>query len=111
MNRDTALVGNSGCILDSKDGHKIDSHEVVIRINNFDISSLYKESTGVKTNIWASSFYRDIKDRECVFDYSICPFPVTDGKWKLRYSINDTIFNKHNPTCIDTVKFEKLIKC
>lgn len=45
-----AVVGNSGILLNSDYGELIDSHEVVIRLNNAGIGA-YKSKVGTKTNI------------------------------------------------------------
>lgn len=45
-----AVVGNSGILLKSDNGELIDSHEIVIRLNNARITG-YKAHVGSKTNI------------------------------------------------------------
>ncbi|GMH11124.1 hypothetical protein Nepgr_012965 [Nepenthes gracilis] len=45
-----AVVGNSGILLNSEHGELIDSHEVVIRLNNARIES-FKRNVGSKTSI------------------------------------------------------------
>ncbi|KAJ3707600.1 hypothetical protein LUZ61_011305 [Rhynchospora tenuis] len=45
-----AVVGNSGILLKSENGELIDSHEIVIRLNNARISG-YRRHVGSKTNI------------------------------------------------------------
>ncbi|KAG4979957.1 hypothetical protein AAZX31_12G084000 [Glycine max] len=45
-----AVVGNSGILLDKNHGSKIDSHEVVIRLNNARVDS-FETKVGRKTNI------------------------------------------------------------
>ncbi|MCL2567058.1 MAG: glycosyltransferase family 29 protein [Alphaproteobacteria bacterium] len=62
-----AIVGNSRDIFDNKTGKEIDSHDVVIRFNNYQIKG-YEEFTGTKTSIWAYNGDWETKDRE-IKDY------------------------------------------
>jgi len=58
-NRSVAVVGNGP----SAQGHgeAIDACEIVIRFNNFRIDGF---DVGNRTDVWVTSFYRDIEDRE-----------------------------------------------
>lgn len=59
-----ALVGNGPQELGSHHGPKIDSYDVVIRFNEFEIAPSYAPDYGTKTTIWASgSALRDSVDR------------------------------------------------
>jgi hypothetical protein len=54
-NKDIALIGNSGKLLEQSYGSQIDSHECVIRINLFFGKGSNKvESLGKKVDAWAS---------------------------------------------------------
>ncbi|MCV3376282.1 glycosyltransferase family 29 protein [Campylobacter sp. IFREMER_LSEM_CL2151] len=71
-----AVVGNSPCELNKNRGEEIDSHDVVIRFNNFSSNLKFHRDYGVKTNIWVvtpalnSIFHKSsLKD----FDYVVAP--------------------------------------
>ena len=57
-----AVVGNAGCELGLKRGVEIDSHDIVIRFNNFSLN--YVEDYGSKTDIWVRGGPLEIRDRE-----------------------------------------------
>lgn len=68
-----AIVGNSESILDRKDGHVIDSYDIVLRINlglpglNVSGKRIKRESVGWKTNIWATSrYWPNAVPKECL---------------------------------------------
>lgn len=46
-----AIVGNSGCEIGLGRGNEIDSHDIVIRFNNYCIDG-YEQDYGTKTDIW-----------------------------------------------------------
>ncbi len=52
-NKSIAVVGNAPSEIGLKNGIEIDSHDIVIRFNNFSTEKKYSEDYGVKTNIWA----------------------------------------------------------
>lgn len=59
-----AIVGNSPCALGAKKGQEIDSHDIVLRFNNFHIKG-YEEDLGSKTTMMAVvSVIRDYKKTE-----------------------------------------------
>lgn len=58
-NKSIAIVGNSGYLLQNKYGKLIDSHDLVLRMNNF-ITTGYEESVGKKFDIYICNFFRDI---------------------------------------------------
>lgn len=47
------IVGNSPCEKGEQRGMTIDAHDVVIRFNNFEVSSDYSGDYGLRTSIWA----------------------------------------------------------
>ena len=54
-----ALVGNAGYLSKVQQGDLIDSHDVVIRMNNFRLTG-FEEAIGRRTDILLTNFYRDI---------------------------------------------------
>lgn len=48
-----AVVGNSPCELNKNKGVIIDSHDIVIRFNNFEVSERTAQDYGFKTSVWA----------------------------------------------------------
>lgn len=80
--KSVAIVGNGPSILDNKNGSFIDSHDIVVRFNNFSTIG-YEEYTGKRTDIWVSSFWeREVIAHPCLDSFSlvICPFPAYNGK-------------------------------
>lgn len=57
-----AIVGNAGCELGLKKGPEIDSHDIVIRFNNYPCK--YIEDYGEKTNIWVRCANISVEDRD-----------------------------------------------
>ncbi len=51
------IVGNGGCLLNSKNGSKIDSYDYVVRMGNC-ITRGYEEHTGTKTDLYRASWDR-----------------------------------------------------
>ncbi len=52
-NKSIAVVGNAPSEIGLKNGIEIDSHDIVIRFNNFSTEKKYSKDYGIKTNIWA----------------------------------------------------------
>jgi hypothetical protein len=50
-----AIVGNSPIELGKSRGEEIDSHEIVIRFNNFSTDAKYERDYGKKTDVWVRS--------------------------------------------------------
>lgn len=71
-----AVVGNAPSELGKGKGNEIDSHDIVIRFNNFSTAGEFVPDYGSKTNIWAitpsieSLFYQD---NYYDFDYIVSP--------------------------------------
>lgn len=58
------LVGNSPIERGRGRGQEIDSHDLVIRFNNFSTESKYQEDYGTKTDIWVKSCANDVLERK-----------------------------------------------
>lgn len=66
-----AVVGNAGYLADLEQGSHIDSHDLVLRMNNFRLEGLEKQ-VGRRTDIFMSTFYRDVvPDRRLLADVSL----------------------------------------
>ena len=87
-----AVVGNAPNEIGKKLGKEIDSHDIVVRFNNFSTAPQFTEDYGKKTNIWAitpgienlyfsSEFYN--------FDYIMAP----DLGFELSQQRLDIIYN------------------
>ena len=70
--KDIAVVGNAGSLRQCS-GLEIDSHEIVIRINNYVLDESTYSFTGHRTDIWCNSFYTDIADRHEDFLHVVNP--------------------------------------
>ena len=55
-----ALVGNGPCEIGKNKGKEIDSHDIVIRFNNFKIEG-YENDYGSKTDIWSCNLNPDVE--------------------------------------------------
>lgn len=53
--KDTAFISNSGSMLGSNQGSRIDSYKNVARFNNYQISPHLQKDVGSKVNIWVTS--------------------------------------------------------
>ncbi|MBE7711995.1 MAG: hypothetical protein E7Z92_07665 [Cyanobacteria bacterium SIG31] len=62
QNKTIALVGNSGCELGKNKGKEIDSHDVVIRFNNYPDG--FEKDYGSKTNVWVHCCNSDVIQRD-----------------------------------------------
>lgn len=68
-----AIVGGSPCESGKNKGEEIDSHDIVIRFNNYPQDEKFFKDYGKKTNIWVRQGSRDVvnkKDLSC-YDYVI----------------------------------------
>lgn len=89
-----AIVANGGSIIDNKFGKSIDSHDFVVRFNNFNISDEYKEHAGKKVDIWSNTFHLDIIDRSIDIPI-LCPVPINCYPYNQIYGIDHDLMNKN----------------
>ena len=54
-----ALVGNAGYLAEVRQGGFLDSHDVIIRMNNFRLAG-FEEAVGHRTDVLLTNFYKDI---------------------------------------------------
>jgi len=111
-NKTVAIVGNSPCLMNKKQGELIDSFDIVIRFNNYKITDDLKAYTGTKQNVWSTSFYVDIPIRSEVYEHVICPYPITTEKWhKYRnYADKKSLEKYTNAKIIPLEYFDELVK-
>jgi hypothetical protein len=97
MAQTICVVGNAGNITDTEDGSKIDSYDNVVRFNNFQLKG-FEKHTGLKTTIWATSFYNDIRDPLCGVNRVLCPLPreLMGNDGNARYAFNCDLVDKYS---------------
>ena len=54
-----ALVGNAGYLAELRQGRFVDSHDVIIRMNNFRLAG-FEEAVGHRTDVLLTNFHKDI---------------------------------------------------
>jgi hypothetical protein len=82
-----AIVGNGGSLKEKEDGNLIDSFDVVVRFNNFDLSEKYIKHVGSKTDFWSNTFYKDIQPQKEDFPI-LCPLPLNMPGFTELYDTN-----------------------
>jgi len=84
--RKVAVVGNGGNLLEKEQGELIDSYDVVIRMNSFDINEKFVKHTGKKTTIWSNAMhYRVPYKDDNEYGQMICPLALNDPKYFVKY--------------------------
>lgn len=86
-----AVVGNGPSILESEEGHLVDSHDIVIRFNNYSTTGGYRRFVGRRTDAWATNCFYDIGMPNPVPPIVLCPLPITrkPGFTYKHYRVND----------------------
>lgn len=59
-NASLAIVGNAGYLAELPQGAQIDGHNLVLRMNNFQVAG-YERQVGARTDIYLTTFHRDVK--------------------------------------------------
>lgn len=101
--KNICIVGNSGNLLKEELGKKIDSCDVVVRIQKFKIQG-FEKHVGTKTSIFASAWRGIDKVKKSIALSQVdinniqiwCPFPLVGIRYK---------------TCVGIVGKEKASKC
>lgn len=91
-NKSIAIVGNSPCEKGKGNGSKIDSHDIIIRFNNYELSNEHKKDYGIKTNIWAISSAPEticIRNELYQYDYIISSLSSYEKKLERNCFINN----------------------
>ncbi len=97
-----AIVGHSPSLLDSEYGELIDSHDFVVRLNDFRISG-YEKCVGTKTNVWVG-YCRPPEDCDVYLWHDIIQHPRgfrRDTEKKVRGVLSKAVYaaaetGKHN---------------
>ena len=98
INKTIAVVGNCISNLENKNGKEIDSHDIVIRFNNYQIEG-FQDYVGTKTNIWAynGSDVKDLSDinqYDFIFISSNVMFKMIDQNIENIYNLLQRVPNK-----------------
>lgn len=117
-NKSVAIVANSKDGIGSKKGTIIDSHDVVIRMQNFSIELQYQEDFGSKTDLWVTDFRFEIKrqrDRDMEFANILCPIPLNTPQYISKYGIDGDhrrrfLLNKYIDEFIPLEYYVELVK-
>lgn len=76
-NSTVAVVGNGPSVLDAQEGETIESHDIVMRFNNFDTAEEYQGFVGHRTDVWVTNCFYDIYVPNPVPPVVLCPLPIT----------------------------------
>lgn len=87
IDKTLAIVGNGGSLIGCKRGAEIDSFDIVIRFNNYQLGSKYTHDIGSKESIWCTGFCKDVPARPA--ENIICPLPINIPKYLKRYTATD----------------------
>jgi len=80
------IVGSGSSVLDKELGKKIDSFDIVVRLNNYEIKG-YEKYVGSKTTIWGRNNSNRTIDRDCsIYSQVIIASPPKDFSGKKNYS-------------------------
>lgn len=84
-----AIVGNGGNEIGKGRGEEIDSHDRVLRFNNFRTGPEWAADYGSRTDFWAWHFFRghDYPHDPGSVAKVFCPMPLLDSRWPLRYGL------------------------
>ena len=110
-----ALVGGSGCEIGKNKGKEIDSHDIVIRFNNYPQDEKYACDYGRKTNIWIRQGAKDVIDKKdlSIFDYVIWAddFLSYDIKFSKNLEIMEYYLEnyKNKLLCIENDYYKKVV--
>jgi hypothetical protein len=90
--KSVAIVGNGPSEIGKGKGSQIDSHDIVIRFNNYKTSG-YEKDYGSKTNIWArGSGGSDVINRKNHYD--LVTWEADYSHWNIRYDFLDVMYNQ-----------------
>lgn len=86
-NKSIAIVGNGPSELYTNHGKDIDSHDIVIRMNNYRIDG-YENDYGSRCDIWARGIgASDILDNTKDKNYKACLYAADISKFKVSYKL------------------------
>jgi hypothetical protein len=59
-NASLAIVGNAGYLAELRQGPKIETHDLILRMNNFQVAG-FESRVGARTDIFLTTFHTDVK--------------------------------------------------
>lgn len=107
QNKTIAIVGNGRNLIGSNKGEEIDSHDIVIRFNRFEING-YEKDCGSNTNVWVTQTLPNKKTDLNNIDYTILNFQYWNNTINSEH-IEDILQNKSNIVFI-TLEDKKLAR-
>lgn len=91
-NKTIAIVGNGPSEIGKSNGKEIDSHDIVIRFNNYRTDG-FEADYGSKTNIWArGSGGNDVIDRKQ--KYQLVTWEADYSHWRVLYDYLDIMYRQ-----------------
>lgn len=97
VEKSIAIVGNGPCEIGLGKGEEIDSHDVVIRFNNFQIKG-YETDYGKKTDIWCCNLNSDIEIKNDNFKLILLPESIALRSCS-KYKIFHEAIKNNIPIC------------
>jgi hypothetical protein len=87
-----AIVGNSSNQIGKNKGNEIDSHDIVIRFNNYELDG-FENDYGKKTDIWVrGSGSKDVRDRDNIADYKLVIWEADYDHYRVYFDNLDTLY-------------------
>lgn len=85
-NKTVAVIGNSEQVTEYDYGSEIEEFDVVIRMNRFNVSEEYVKSTGIKTDILVTNFWKKVTPNVKIMEefdikYIFSSLPDRPGKY------------------------------
>ena len=89
--KSVAIVGNGPSELGKSKGEEIDSHDIVMRFNNYQIKGFEKDY-GSKINVWARGLAKDLIDRDEENGHSCCLWIMNIYRVEIRDEPLDALY-------------------
>ena len=105
--KNIAIVGNGPSELGSNHGKEIDNHDLVIRMNNYQIDGFEKDY-GKKTDIWIRGVgSSDVIDKTKDNVYKACLWGVDYSKFQIKYPFLKILYRDINNKNLLTLSFSE----
>ncbi len=105
--KSVAVVGNGPSEIGKRKGNEIDSHDLVIRVNNYDTQN-YIEDYGQKTDIWVRGMGSvDVKDMTKDNFYQACVWATDYSQFPILYNFLDIMHRDINVNKILSLSLDK----